>query len=276
MESMIPIKLEPYVLLAKGSKGAATAKCIERATSAPGVYVFSELFNVPSVQQLKESSETEPSWKLLQLFAFGTWPEYQANKSIYPILLDAQATKLKHLTVVSLSKSNRTLPYTVLLSSLSLSSIRELEDLLIEAIFHGLVKGKMDQQKACFHVDDCIGRDVHPQQGIEKLRDELKQWAQTQARLIDELTTTITLAQSSANEHQSQLLSYQIARDEAVSTSMETIPDLLMQGRNSTGQGIRAGGDNDPVSETPGKGKTKKLNMSSQSGSSHQRKRNRA
>jgi COP9 signalosome complex subunit 7 len=41
-----PTKLEPFLLMAKSAKGAAGAKLIQDATSAPGVYVFGELLDV--------------------------------------------------------------------------------------------------------------------------------------------------------------------------------------------------------------------------------------
>jgi COP9 signalosome complex subunit 7 len=45
-------KLEPYLLMAKSLKGAAAAKLIQDATSAPGVFVFSELLELPNIQEV--------------------------------------------------------------------------------------------------------------------------------------------------------------------------------------------------------------------------------
>lgn len=45
-------KLEPYLLMAKGLKGAAAAKLIQDVTSAPGVFVFSELLELPNIQEV--------------------------------------------------------------------------------------------------------------------------------------------------------------------------------------------------------------------------------
>ena len=64
-------KLEPFLLMAKSAKvsrshhmvqilaknlsimkGAAAAKLIESATAAPGVFVFAELLETPSIQQV--------------------------------------------------------------------------------------------------------------------------------------------------------------------------------------------------------------------------------
>lgn len=46
-------KLEPYLLMCKSAKGAAAAKLIQDATSAPGVFVFAELLESPNVQEVR-------------------------------------------------------------------------------------------------------------------------------------------------------------------------------------------------------------------------------
>ncbi|KAJ8021742.1 COP9 signalosome complex subunit 7b [Holothuria leucospilota] len=45
--------LEQYVLLAKGTKGAAAVALIRQVLEAPGVYVFGELLEVPNIQEVK-------------------------------------------------------------------------------------------------------------------------------------------------------------------------------------------------------------------------------
>jgi len=45
-------KLEPFLLIAKSVKGAAAAKLIQDATTAPGVFVFSELLELPNIQEV--------------------------------------------------------------------------------------------------------------------------------------------------------------------------------------------------------------------------------
>lgn len=53
-------KLEPFLLMGKSIKGAAAAKLIQDATSAPGVFVFSELLELPNVQEVRSSLSTLP------------------------------------------------------------------------------------------------------------------------------------------------------------------------------------------------------------------------
>jgi COP9 signalosome complex subunit 7 len=45
-------KLEPFLLMSKSAKGAAAAKLIQDATSAPGVFVFAELLELPNIQEV--------------------------------------------------------------------------------------------------------------------------------------------------------------------------------------------------------------------------------
>ena len=46
-------KLEPFLLMAKSLKGAAAAKLIQDTTSAPAVFVFSELLELPNIQEVR-------------------------------------------------------------------------------------------------------------------------------------------------------------------------------------------------------------------------------
>jgi len=46
------VKLEPFLLMSKSAKGAAAAKLILDATGSPGVFVFGELLDVPSIQEV--------------------------------------------------------------------------------------------------------------------------------------------------------------------------------------------------------------------------------
>ena len=47
-------KLEPFLLISKSAKGAAAAKLIQDATSAPGVFVFAELLELPNIQEVHD------------------------------------------------------------------------------------------------------------------------------------------------------------------------------------------------------------------------------
>mgnify|MGYP000862233002 CR=1 FL=1 len=116
------------------------------------------------MQQLAGTSAS-PTFELLRLFAFGTWSDYKSSDVLKAQpLSEAQATKLKKLTIVSLASQSKTLAYDVLMRELEMSSVREVEDLLIECIYGGLLQGRLDQAAGQLDVFSCSARDVNPKE----------------------------------------------------------------------------------------------------------------
>ncbi|KAJ7132054.1 hypothetical protein C8R44DRAFT_772904 [Mycena epipterygia] len=179
-------KLEPFLLIAKSLKGAAAAKLIADATSAPGVFVFAELLELSNIQELSKSETHAKSFALLQLFAYRTYEDYMQNKDAFPPLNAAQTTKLKHLSIVSLASERRILPYTDLLRALDMPTVRELEDLIIDAIYLDILRGKLDQKQAQLEVEYTMGRDLAPG-AVEAVLAALRDWAQTTAGVLQTL-----------------------------------------------------------------------------------------
>ena len=86
-------------------------------------------------------------------------------------------TKLKQLTLVSMASQYRvmihivslmcvmlspipqTLSYNMLLQLLSLENVRQLEDLIIDAIYCGIIEGRLDQENkvVCVNKNHCWG-----------------------------------------------------------------------------------------------------------------------
>ncbi len=58
----------------------------------------------------------------------------------------------------------------MLLAQLDLGNVRELEDLIIDCIYAGIIKGKLDQKQQRFQVDWTMGRDIRPGQLSEMIR----------------------------------------------------------------------------------------------------------
>jgi len=189
-------KLEPFLLMSKSAKGAAAAKLVQDATSAPGVFVFAELLELPNIQELS-STQHEPFFSLLQLFAYRTYADYLHHKDSLPQLNQAQTTKLKHLTLVSLAMEKRILPYPQLLEQLHMPTIRELEDLIIDAIYLDVIRGKLDQKAQQFEVEYTIGRDLEPGK-IESLLTALQNWASTTSAVLLTLDDRLTLLKKQA------------------------------------------------------------------------------
>lgn len=104
---------------------------------------------------------------LLRLFAYGTLADHRSALASggVPPLNAAQELKLKKLTVATLAENHKVLPYDDLMKQLEVSTVRELEDLLInECMATGLVRGKLDQRRRCFEVHYAVGRDLRPGQ----------------------------------------------------------------------------------------------------------------
>ncbi|KAJ3122852.1 hypothetical protein HK098_002428 [Nowakowskiella sp. JEL0407] len=196
-------RLEPFLLLAKNARGAAASKLIQDATSAPGVYVFAELLELPSIQDLKNNPQYLPIFTLLEIFAYGTYLDYKQNSSTLPPLNPNQLHKLKCLTIVSLSGESRILQYDHLLQQLDIPNVRELEDLIIDAIYQDIIKGKLDQKKKCLDVEYAMGRDVK-EEDYGKLLDILDKWSNTSSTIISLLDSKISQVQNETVARQTQ------------------------------------------------------------------------
>ena len=67
------------------------------------------------------------------------------------------------------------LPYSVLLETLQMPTIRDLEDLIIDAIYQEVISGKLDQKEQQFEVEYTMGRDLEPGK-VESLLAALQHW----------------------------------------------------------------------------------------------------
>jgi COP9 signalosome complex subunit 7 len=71
--------LESYIILSKDAKAPrAAADLILRATADPNTFVFAELLHMSNIDALKTSDEYGAHYKLLQIFAWGTWTDYKS------------------------------------------------------------------------------------------------------------------------------------------------------------------------------------------------------
>ncbi|KAI0033696.1 hypothetical protein K488DRAFT_47169 [Vararia minispora EC-137] len=184
-------KLEPFLLMAKSAKGAAAAKLVADATTAPGVYVFSELLEIPSILEARCTGTFHHQYyDLLELFSYGTYPEYRQKKDAFPALNEAQVVKLKHLSLVSSAMQSRILPYGQLLSELDLPTVHSLESLIIDAVYADLLRGKLDQNQQQFEVEYTVGRDV-PNDALPTLLSSLQAWSSTTSSLLTSLDSKL-------------------------------------------------------------------------------------
>jgi len=215
-------KLEPFLLMAKSAKGAAAPKLIQDAISAPGVFVYAELMDHPNITSLA-GSQYSSHWELLQIFSYGTYIDYKSKQSSLPKLNEVQLTKLKQLSIVSLANETRILPYARLLSALDLPSVRALEDLIIDAMYSGIVSGKLDQKFSQFEVHSTMGRDLRPGQ-LEELLGALTDWSNRTKEVLATIDVTISHADVHAAQKAEKQKEWEKARQ-------ATVTELILQAK---------------------------------------------
>jgi hypothetical protein len=71
----------------------------------------------------------------------------------------------------------QTLPYDHLLRTLEIASVRDLEDLIIDAMYNNVLGGKLNQERGTLSVDWVIGRDIsRVGGGMEEVQRKLTAW----------------------------------------------------------------------------------------------------
>lgn len=115
-------------------------------------------------------------------------------------MTEAQKNKLRHLSVVTLAAKIKVaalffpkfsfqwdslmlvtimfpqcIPYSVLLEQLQLKNVRQLEDLVIEAVYADVLRGSLDQRNQRLEVDYSIGRDIRREE-LSTITRTLQEW----------------------------------------------------------------------------------------------------
>jgi len=225
---------------------------------------------------------------LLQLFSYKTFQDYLQNKDTLPSLNQAQITKLKHLSIVSLATERRILPYSELLQALQMPTIRDLEDLIIDAIYLDILRGKLDQKEQQLEVEYTMGRDLEPGK-LEEVLAALKNWASTTSTVLSSLDNQLEFLASKEAANAASNEEHEKAWQNTLKDIMEKQRDARGGRRaldggirfTNTGFGERANERGsireDPMDVDDGavenKGKNRKA--SQEAGSKQQKKRNR-
>jgi len=199
--------LQQHVKSAQSLKNeTALVNLIKQVLSAPDVFVFGELLSTDSIIGLsKKGGEAQQHYELLEIFAYGKYSDYKAKQNELPKLTEKQAKKLKQLTIASLASESHVIPYSVLLRELDVadSELRELEDLIIDALYKDIVIGKLDHEKQVFQVESSIGRDLKPGD-MDKMISTLLAWQNQSEILLKTIEEKMQMAQS----HRSEITSH--------------------------------------------------------------------
>lgn len=206
------------MVLAKSATSArAAVDLVVRATSHPGTYVFAELLQTPQVQALASATAEHAVYlTVLQIFSYGTYADYERGSlpglvppsdaaastppmppkpptpptSLPPLPLpplnESQASKLRQLSLISLATDRASLAYAHLVRELRLGSARELETLVMTAVYAGLVSATLDPAREVVRISSVSSmRDLAPG-AVPRLRTALQAWSgRCEATLAD-------------------------------------------------------------------------------------------
>jgi len=183
--------VQPFVIMAKSTKSAsALQQVIKQALSAPNLFVFGELLAMDNIKAMKTATgEPKLYHELLEIFAYGLYSDYTKRDDL-PKLTEAQLLKLRQLTIAGLASTNRTLAYTMLLKELAIPNLRDLEDLIIESIYQGVLVAKLDQEHSQLQVETVISRDVRPEE-IGALLSKLETWVTNSESLMKDIKAKV-------------------------------------------------------------------------------------
>lgn len=137
----------------------------------PNLFVFGEYLDLPSFQALAQSPQHAPYLELLKLFAFSSYSQYRLAKAANPLslpdLTPDMITKMRFLSIAAFGQGKRTISYDALMSELEIDSIRELEDVLIDAFYLNVIKGCLCQDERTVEIDHTMPRDVRAEDVVQ-------------------------------------------------------------------------------------------------------------
>uniref|UniRef100_A0A7S1XAZ6 PCI domain-containing protein n=1 Tax=Compsopogon caeruleus TaxID=31354 RepID=A0A7S1XAZ6_9RHOD len=174
-------RLEHYRLLASGARGSALIDILRKAIADRELHVFGELLDLPAVVELND-----PVVDALRIFSYGTLEDYMAQEEKLPVLTVEEKQKLRRLTLLSIVRPYKRVPYAVIAERMQLDSVRELEDLVIDAQSYRLIQCRLDQRAAVVLVEDRAGRDV-TDNDIEQMLLSLNRWKSTAEKLVQSI-----------------------------------------------------------------------------------------
>lgn len=184
---------KPFIALSKTTASPrAAVDLITQATTSPSTYIFAELLAQPTIATLSESDDPthRAYYTLLSLFSHGTYETYKATPDLPP-LNEAQTLKLRQLSLLSLARERENLSYAALMKRLGLESERAVEDLVITAVYAGLINATLDPARQAVQVTSIAPlRDLSPGT-VPDMARILKTWSGRCASTLGDLDTQI-------------------------------------------------------------------------------------
>ncbi|CAG7919880.1 unnamed protein product [Penicillium olsonii] len=270
--------LQPFIHLAQSNSASSPrfiANLITNVTSSPQTYVFGELLGEPAVQALRSpehSQEFGAYLTLLEVFAWGTYSEYQGkilprdrNTASHsrkmpdqpdrrpkpetnrqytaatpglPKLNPEQTLKLRLLSLLTLCTKIKPLTYSALMEALAIPTKAELESLVTTAIYASMITARLSPASNPPSVSITAVaplRDVCPT-SIPLMVKDLRDWSSRCDGVVADLEAEIALIKSNAVKRAAKSKTKQDAIEEALKKRQDGGP----WGRNRRG-GARLG-----------------------------------
>jgi COP9 signalosome complex subunit 7 len=172
---------------------------VTRATSHPGTFVFTELLETPQVQALSKDEQYAAHLTLLQIFSYGSYADYKCTSGL-PALNEAQITKLRQLSFLTLARDKQALTYSSLQDVLDISESRALEDLVISTVYAGLINAVLNPAHQTVQISNvAMLRDVAPGSIPETLR-VLSDWSARLDAVLGDLEAQMEGIRQAARE----------------------------------------------------------------------------
>lgn len=191
MKNDATIALEKFVKLADTATNLEdAASLVSAATGDPNLHVFGELLSAPKVAAL-DGTKYQSSYDMLRLFAYHSFADYATNKSRYPALTAAHERKLRRLSVVSLANQTSSISYDSIRKCLHVESVRDVEDAVLDAVYAGLLRARLDQRAQSVLVLSATGRDIPPRSGIPDMLALLSRWVDSSRETVTSIDTII-------------------------------------------------------------------------------------
>lgn len=152
------------------------------------------------------------------------------KKSSLPSVSETQLKKLKQLSIITFAADEKVLHYKTLMGKLDVSNVRELEDMIIDCIYAGLIVGKLDQKRSIFDVQNAIGRDIGPDD-VKKMRAKLASWLSATGELMSSLDEQLEVSRKEHESRKGSQLSFEEMQAIEKQRAVEAVMKELEEGK---------------------------------------------
>ncbi|VVT48456.1 uncharacterized protein SAPINGB_P001788 [Magnusiomyces paraingens] len=168
---------------------------VKRATGNRSIYGFAEFYEplrarTGVLSQANALSEAAEAWvDVLEVFTYGTWKDYVGLGYRAPELNEAQITKLRQLTLVSLAGRSARLGFDEIVEATGVE-VGQVEGLVVDAVYADLLDARVDTKEQAVVVARAVGRDANKER-LAELGRVLGSWEGLAVGLIRETSQRV-------------------------------------------------------------------------------------